>query len=66
MGSAAPPSQVAANAVGPGVATIEVPRLVGALEGAVPEAAQQHVLTSTQDREVADAVAVDVEGVGTA
>ena len=50
---------------GPGVAAIERPGLVGALEAAVAEAPQELVLATPQHGQVRPAVAVDVERVGT-
>src|SRR5688500_14371801 len=47
----------------PGVAAVEAPGLVGPLEGAVPEPAQEHVLAVPEDGQVEDAVRIDVERV---
>ena len=48
----------------PGVTAVEAPALVGALERAVAEAAEEHVLSDAQDGEVEVPVPVDVERVG--
>ena len=49
----------------PVVATVEPPGLVGALERAAAETAQEHVLAMAQDHQVDVAIRVDVERVGT-
>ena len=48
----------------PRVATVEPERLVGSLEPAVAEPAEDHVLADAQHGEIDEAVAVDVERVG--
>ena len=58
-----PSSQVAANAVVRDITAVDAPRLVGALEAAVTEPAQQDVLASAEDDEIDDAVAVELERV---
>ena len=45
------------------LATVEVPVLVGPLEGALTQAAQQHVLAVAHDDEVGDRIGVDIERV---
>ena len=47
-----------------GLAAVERPGLVGPLEAAVAEPAQEHALARAQDRQVDAAVAVDVERIG--
>ncbi len=64
MGSSLSPSHVALEGDGPRVAAVDAERLVGALEAAVAEAAQDDVLADPQDDEIGVAVAVDVERVG--
>ena len=46
-------------------AAIERPGLVGTLESTVAEAPQDHVLAEAEHHQVGDAVAIDVDGIGT-
>ena len=48
----------------PGIAAVEAPGLVGALEPAAAEPAHGDVLADAQQHEIDDAVAVDVERIG--
>ncbi len=49
---------------GPAVAAVEAPGLVRALEAAVAEAAHHEVFAHPQQREVGEAVAIDIERIG--
>ncbi len=48
----------------PGVAAVEAPLFVGALEPAAAKAAHHDIAANAQQHEVGDPVAVDVDGIG--